>query len=121
MHRLLCLICLSTLPLLAMRCPSKNRAATAACPPDAIQSKIAELKAQPKANPAYEVWSYKYQGQTVYLVSAPCCDNFNTLYDGCMRVMCAPSGGFTGRGDGNCTDFAQQATEPKLVWRDPRK
>jgi len=118
MRRFLRLACLGILPLLAFRCPSKSSAP--GCPPGGIQKKIAELKAQPKANPAYEVWAYKYQGQTVYLISAPCCDNYNTVYDECLNVLCAPSGGFTGRGDGLCPDFNEKATDKKLVWRDPR-
>jgi len=135
MRRLVYLIWLGALPLLATRCPAKNKAAAAipargakqapasaaACPPDKIQAKIAELKAQPKANPAYEVWEYKYQGQQVYLVTADCCDQYTTVYDACLNVLCAPSGGFTGRGDGRCPDFNEKATDKKLVWRDPRK
>jgi hypothetical protein len=135
MRRLVYLIGLAALPLLASRCPAKNKsaaatnpagaaapaAAPAACPPDKIQTKIAELKAQPKANPAYEVWEYKYQGQQVYLVTADCCDQYTTVYDTCLNVLCAPSGGFTGRGDGRCPDFNEKATDKKLVWRDPRK
>jgi len=130
MRRLVSLIWLVTLPLLASRCPAKNKAATAAhqtaptttadCPPAKIQAKIAELKAAPKASPAYEVWECKYMGQKAYLISAPCCDNYNTLYDTCLNALCAPSGGFTGRGDGQCPDFNEKATDKKLVWRDPR-
>ncbi len=130
MRRLVYMIWLAALPLLATRCPAKNKAATAAsqaapaaradCPPAKLEAKIAELKTQPKANPAYEVWEYKYQGQKVYLISAPCCDNYATLYDACLNVLCAPSGGFTGRGDGLCPDFNEKATDKKLVWRDPR-
>jgi hypothetical protein len=133
MRRLVYLIWLTALPLLAARCPAQNSAAAAtspagatrpaqapACPPDKIQTKIAELKAQPKANPAYEVWAYKYQGQQVYLVTADCCDQYTTVYDACLNVLCAPSGGFTGRGDGLCPDFNEKATDKKLVWRDPR-
>lgn len=134
MRRLVYLIWLTVLPLLAARCPAKNSAAAATnpasaasqapaptCPPDKIQTKIAELKAQPKANPAYEVWEYKYQGQRVYLVTADCCDQYTTVYDACLNMLCAPSGGFTGRGDGLCPDFNEKATDKKLVWRDPRK
>jgi len=121
MRRFAYLVWLGALQLLAARCPSKNKAAGAAdCPPNRIEAKIAELKAQPKANPAYEVWSYKYKGQQVYLVTADCCDQYNTVYDACLNVLCAPTGGFTGRGDGQCPDFSEQATDKKLVWRDPR-
>jgi hypothetical protein len=128
MRRLVYLIGLVALPLLASRCPTKNKAEAAAanataadCTPAKIQARIAELKAQPKANPAYEVWECNYMGQKAYLISAPCCDNYTTLYDTCLNVLCAPSGGFTGHGDGQCPDFNEKSTDKKLVWRDPRK
>lgn len=127
MKRLVYLACMGTLPLLATRCPAQNKATNAQtqaaatpCPPEGIKAKIAELQAQPKANPSYEIWEYKYQGQKVYLISADCCDQYNTVYDACLRPLCAPSGGFTGRGDGQCPDFNEKATDKKLVWRDPR-
>ena len=41
-------------------------------------------------------------GQIVYLHMAPCCDQFNKAYDADGRYLCAPSGGFTGQGDGRC-------------------
>lgn len=40
--------------------------------------------------------------QPVYLVTAPCCDRFNPLYDREGRRICAPTGGFSGAGDGTC-------------------
>lgn len=42
------------------------------------------------------------EGQIVYLHMALCCDQFNKAYDADGRYLCAPSGGFTGRGDGRC-------------------
>ena len=38
----------------------------------------------------------------VYLFTAPCCDQFNPLYDAEGRFICAPTGGFAGSGDGKC-------------------
>lgn len=103
----------------------KNEAAVPAgtCPDaaQALGAKIAELQAKPKGNPAYSIWAYSWNGQRVYLVSeATCCDQFSTLYDECFEPLCAPSGGISGKGDGRCPDFQQQATNQQLVWRDPR-
>lgn len=42
------------------------------------------------------------EGQLVYLHMALCCDQFNKAYDADGRYLCAPSGGFTGQGDGRC-------------------
>ena len=41
-------------------------------------------------------------GRPVYLLNAPCCDQFNRLYDGDGRYICAPTGGFAGEGAGDC-------------------
>lgn len=107
--------------LLGAHCKKKDGPAPIGCPTGAtIQAKIAELKAKPKSNPAYEVWQYRYQGHRVYRVTAPCCDQFETLYDECLNVLCAPSGGLTGRGDGRCPQFYKQADSARLLWRDPR-
>lgn len=41
-------------------------------------------------------------GRRFYRVQSPCCDHFHPLYDSTGRYVCAPSGGFTGHGDGRC-------------------
>lgn len=114
MKRLLTLLLLTSL-LSAFQCEDEN----GPCP-DFIPTKIREILAKPKQNPAAEITEYQFQGQTVYLVSSDCCDQFNYLYSECGDVICAPSGGITGRGDGLCPDFATQATNPRLVWDDRR-
>lgn len=42
----------------------------------------------------------------IYLVMAPCCDQFNRLYDAEARYICSPSGGFGGSGEGDCPLWA---------------
>jgi hypothetical protein len=116
MKRLLTLLFLTSL-LSAFQCDDKE---ASPCPDDFIKNKIAELQAQPKQNPAAEITEYSFRGETVYMVSSDCCDQFNYLYDGCGQVLCAPSGGITGRGDGLCPDFNTEATNARVVWRDPR-
>jgi len=32
-------------------------------------------------------------------------------------LLCAPSGGITGKGDGKCPDFNEKAGEGKLIWK----
>lgn len=55
-------------------------------------------------------------GRPVYLFNAPCCDQFNRLYDGDGRYICAPTGGFTGQGDGRCPDWVHT----DLLWKQLR-
>lgn len=117
--RLLGWALVSSLPLLALQCSDSNREPAPECSAS-IQTKITELQALPKGNPGYEVWQYTYQGHKVYLVTSSCCDDYTTLYDECLNVLCAPSGGFTGKGDGRCPEFYQLSADRQLVWRDPR-
>jgi hypothetical protein len=88
--------------------------------PDCIEQKIQAIKAQPKWNPPAEVNEYEYNGKKVYLFSSNCCDQFNMVYDKDCNAICAPSGGFTGAGDGKCKDFFQTAKLVRLVWKDDR-
>jgi hypothetical protein len=64
-----------------------------------------------------EITRYKYNGATVYLVGAPCCDQFNVVYDSACNYLFAPSGGFTGKGDRNNTDFFIVAKQDSVIWR----
>jgi hypothetical protein len=123
MRKLLLLPLISLLLLACQCCKNETANPTGSCPSggEALSAKIAELQARPKGNPAYAIWAYTWNGQRVYLVSeATCCDQFSTLYDECFKSICAPSGGITGKGDGSCPDFQQQATNQQLVWRDSR-
>ncbi|SNR50577.1 hypothetical protein SAMN06269173_103157 [Hymenobacter mucosus] len=88
--------------------------------PQWLQARIEEHLKEKKQNPPIQIMSYQYKGNTVYFESAPCCDQFTTLYDASGKVLCHPDGGLTGRGDGNCADFAKTRTEERLVWQDPR-
>lgn len=86
--------------------------------PACIQGKIDRIKNEPKWNPPAEVNEYLYNGQHVYLFTANCCDQYHILYDANCTILCAPSGGFTGKGDGKCPDFAEKAKHLRLVWKD---
>ena len=68
-------------------------------------------------NSPLEIWRYKYNNQFVYLTVADCCDQYNYLYDSNCKLLCAPSGGFSGSGDGKCPDFKDKATDGTLVWK----
>ena len=89
--------------------------------PVAIQQLIKQYSAEEKANPPRTIYSYKYNGYTVYYVTAPCCDFFSDLYDSSGKLIAHPGGGFTGRGDGKIPDFDTKKTNEKIVWADKRK
>lgn len=85
-----------------------------------IQDKVKAFEASPKENPPRKVYSYLYNGQTVYYVTAVCCDQFSDLYDKECNLIGHPDGGFTGKGDGKFPDFKTVATEERLIWEDKR-
>jgi hypothetical protein len=87
---------------------------------DWINKLIATFTSEPVGNPPQSIWQYEYKGQTVYYVPPQCCDQFSTLYDAAGNVICAPDGGYTGHGDGQCTDFFTERKNEKLIWQDSR-
>ena len=89
--------------------------------PDCIKQKIKEFSAEKVQNPPRSIYSYTYNRETVYYVSAVCCDQYSDLYDANCQLMGHPDGGFTGRGDGKFKEFGKNATDRKLVWQDKRK
>jgi hypothetical protein len=53
---------------------------------------------------------YIYHDEVVFYTPIPgCCDRMSTLYDRCGTILCAPDGGYTGKGDGRCPDFKLSA------------
>jgi len=88
--------------------------------PGCIQKKIDQIKNEPKWNPPAEVYEYEYKGKSVYYFTSDCCDQYHVVYDDQCNYMCAPDGGFTGKGDGKCADFHATAKKIRLVWKDPR-
>jgi hypothetical protein len=88
--------------------------------PGWLTNLIAKFVSQPIGNPPQSIWRYEYKSQTVYYVPPQCCDQYSTLYDVNGKVICAPDGGFTGRGDGKCPDFFQERMKEKLIWKDIR-
>ena len=88
--------------------------------PACIEDKINELKNKPKYNPPATVIQYEYSGKEVYYFTSDCCDQFNLLYNDNCQLICAPDGGFTGSGDGKCTDFKNKKSNEKIIWKDSR-
>src|SRR5438034_11845104 len=101
---------------------------TAACTMDAsvgndpewLATLIRELENQPVANPPAFIARYDYRGQVVYYLPARCCDIPSNVYNADGAIVCHPDGGFSGSGDGRCSDFFAQRTNEKIVWQDPR-
>lgn len=84
--------------------------------PACLAKIIAEQDKETPPNGPERVEKYSFQGKIVYLFTARCCDQYNTLYDSDCKMICAPTGGFSGRGDGKCPDFSKDAKLIKEVW-----
>jgi hypothetical protein len=65
--------------------------------PDCLNSKISE-------HAAVQVWKWESSQEIFYLFNLGCCDQFDLLYDEECNLVCAPSGGFSGDGDGSCSE-----------------
>lgn len=89
--------------------------------PACVRKTLGELAKQEPPMLPLEVNEYVYNGKRTYLFTADCCDHYNVLYDENCKMICAPSGGFTGKGDGKCADFDKTAKLVRMVWRKPVK
>jgi hypothetical protein len=70
-----------------------------------------------QVSPPLEIWRYVYNNQLVYLAISDCCDQYDRVYTSDCTLICAPSGGITGKGDDKCSDFYDKATHGLLVWK----
>jgi hypothetical protein len=63
------------------------------------------------------VYKYKYKAEIVYYFSFNCPDFYHDLYNENCQLICHPSGGISGNGDGNCIDFFDEATDEEIIWQ----
>ncbi len=106
----------NTVDPVAARVPESDTTAR----PAWLKARIADVLAERKRNPLTHIYKYLYDGQTVYYITAPCCDQYSQVFDTKGRLVCQPDGGITGKGDGKCRDFNKRKSNEKLVWQDPR-
>ncbi len=88
--------------------------------PDCIAYKIEQIKQEPVRNPPASVWMYIHMGRVYYYIPPFCCDQYSILMDENCRIICAPGGGITGHGSGNCPGFVSKLSKGILIWRDER-
>jgi hypothetical protein len=88
--------------------------------PEWLNNLIRKFESEAVGNPPKSIWQYQYKGQIVYYIPAQCCDLPSILYNKNGEIICAPDGGFSGRGDGRCTDFFKERSNEKLIWKDTR-
>jgi hypothetical protein len=102
-----------------------------------LQIKIWDYQSKPVSNPPRSVIKTIFEGKPVYYVPAVCCDIPSELYAEDGALLCYPSGGFTGAGDGKCSRFKleyegvslnknkdnkdNKDNKNSIVWQDKRK
>lgn len=89
--------------------------------PDCVREKISEIASEDVWNPPAKIYSYSYNGSRVYFIPQRCCDIYSQLLDENCNLICAPDGGITGTGDGQCPDFLDARKDETLVWEDQRE
>lgn len=102
--------------LLALGCKSKDKKPAQNDLPDCISKEIDAIKQHKEQNPPIAIREYEYDGKRVFFYEADCCDQFDELYDMNCNIICSPSGGFDGVGDGKCADFGKNAKMVKVIW-----
>ena len=70
--------------------------------PAGNESGLAEMLERSLAAREDPVIRHLIAGRVYYYAGSECCDQLNALYDAEGEYVCAPDGGFTGRGDGRC-------------------
>ena len=85
--------------------------------PGWLRIRLADYDAQPRPAAPQAVFELRYGDGVAYFVLAGCCDQFNPLLDGRGVLICHPSGGFTGRGDGKCPGALPPDGARREVWR----
>ena len=89
--------------------------------PECVVQKVNEISQEDVWNPPARVYSYFYGGKKVYFIPQRCCDIPSQLFDENCNTLCAPDGGFSGKGDGACPDFFSSRTGEQLIWEDKRE
>jgi uncharacterized protein DUF6970 len=85
--------------------------------PQWLRIRLADYDAQPGAAAPRAVYELPYGGGVAYYVQAGCCDQLDPLVDARGVLICYPSGGFTGRGDGKCPAALPLLADRREVWR----
>ncbi len=88
--------------------------------PTCVQNRIDSALAKPKGTLFDAVAAYNYKGKEIYLYTPGCCDRFIEAWDSNCQYLFSPSGGITGCGDCNHSDFFTTAKFIRMIWEDPR-
>jgi ABC-type amino acid transport substrate-binding protein len=92
-----------------------------------LQVKIWDYQSRQAVNPPRKIIKTTFEGKPVYYVPPVCCDIPSELYAEDGKLICYPSGGITGAGDGKCPKFKLEYVDlvkdnkTSIIWEDKRK
>lgn len=69
-----------------------------------VRQQIRAFEMPTREAPSRVTGKVVYGDEPFYSIPSPCCDKYDYLYDSRGGILCAPSGGLTGRGDGRCPE-----------------
>jgi len=81
-----------------------------------LREKIKEIETQ-HPQEELEISKWKFEGKTVYVLPARCCDIPGEVVSSKGTLICRLEGGFSGQADERCKDFRQVAQRLDLVWK----
>mgnify|MGYP000111889087 CR=1 FL=1 len=85
--------------------------------PSCLAEQLNKIQAKQYDSPPVSSDEYESNGRKVCLFTSECCDQYDILFDESCKGFCAPSGGITGKGDGKCTEFKQNAKLNRNIWK----
>jgi len=85
--------------------------------PEWLRIRLADYDAQPGAAAPRAVFEVAYGNGVAYYTLAGCCDQFDPLVDANGVLLCYPTGGYTGHGDGKCLGALPPPAQWREVWR----
>ena len=85
--------------------------------PEWLRIRLADYDALPGPAAPRAVYEVPWRGGVAYYVQAGCCDQLDPLVDANGVLLCHPTGGFTGRGDGKCLEELPAIAHRREVWR----
>ena len=70
-------------------------------------------------DPGSAVLEYTIDHKKYYELPVPCCDIMVPLYGADGMLVCHPSGGLAGGGDGKCGNLFKGDVPSRVVWKKP--
>jgi hypothetical protein len=85
--------------------------------PQWLRIRLADYDAQSGSSAPRAVFQVAYGDGVAYYTQAGCCDQLDPLVDANGVLLCYPTGGYTGHGDGKCLGALPPPAQRREVWR----